>query len=284
MACPICAGKGYRFENREGYDVVVPCECQQGSRIQKYLYEADIPKEYWGQTLQTHPKDGRKTLLAGGPARSRVKVSAGPGYHETASSQTLALRHCRALVEEYLQHFVHGQSTATRGLLLYGPCGIGKTCILATLLVDLVYAGLHDVLFVDYSHLMRRIRYSYQVKQGESEEVILGPITRAKVVVLDDLGGETTENLAWVQDIFGYILTERLALQLPTLISTNFPDELDFPPETKSHGSEGARTRTFLVDRIGVRLRSRLYEACPRLVMAGKDLRPLLNPEIAGGK
>jgi DNA replication protein DnaC len=273
MNCPICQGRGYSFEDRQGYAVVVPCTCQNARRLQQSLQAAGIPRAYWNFTLQLKPKDHRQTLVAGGPAAARIhEPSLKEPFMKTKASQTTAIRRCRKLAEDLLAALLHGEKREVKGLLLYGPCGVGKTHLLGTLLTDLVYEGLSQVQFVDYAQLLRRLRFSYQ-SGGGGEQAVLEPLAGYKVLVLDDLGGETTENLAWVQDVLGFILTERQNRDLPTLITTNYPDEGQLPPVR----GENARPNTYLVDRIGQRLRSRLYELCPLEVMSGLDLRPFLS-------
>jgi DNA replication protein DnaC len=64
-----------------------------------------------------------------------------------------------------------------------------------------------------------------------------------------------------------------------TIFTTNYLDEQQIPASTETRrlgsksSSERIREMTTLEDRIGSRLRSRLYEMCTKVVMEGEDYR-----------
>lgn len=267
MTCKKCGGKGFVYDVRDGYDFVVKCDCQSSQDVKHQLREAGIPHRFWYGTLRPGSKS-RKSFMPGGGSLKLVDKGIKESFRHNFVSQKQALDKCLNLLNQYVDRFVHKKDVETPGLLMFGSCGLGKTHLLATLLTDLVYEGLTQVRFCDYSGLMRQIRYSYS-QQNVQESSILAPLIRSKVLVLDDLGGETTENLSWLQDVLGFILTERQNRSLPTLISTNYPDDEDL--------KETQRAVICLSDRIGTRLRSRLFELCPKMRMRGMDLRPLFN-------
>jgi DNA replication protein DnaC len=96
---------------------------------------------------------------------------------------------------------------------------------------------------------------------------ILEPVLSTEVLVLDDLGCIKPSD--WVRDTVGYILNERYVqrsrdLTHPrcTIITTNYFDDM----EQKEINSPGRKTSIVTEDalwnRIGERMRSRLYEMC----------------------
>jgi DNA replication protein DnaC len=84
-----------------------------------------------------------------------------------------------------------------------------------------------------------------------------------QVLVLDELGAQKPSD--WVRDQVAYVLNYRYNENKVTIITTNFMD----------HGAEGSKPTVTdsLAQRIGDRIRSRLYEMCKDIKMDGKDFR-----------
>jgi DNA replication protein DnaC len=70
-------------------------------------------------------------------------------------------------------------------------------------------------------------------------------------------------------DTLFHIVNKRYLSRRSTIITTNFLDVS--PAEAKEAGD--SYKREFLVERIGVRLRSRLFEMCLHIPMHGEDFR-----------
>jgi DNA replication protein DnaC len=88
------------------------------------------------------------------------------------------------------------------------------------------------------------------------------PVYESEVLVLDELGAwKPTE---WVLDTMTHIIGRRYNDKKLTIFTTNYTDERQSP------------TGETLQDRIGARLRSRLYEMCRTALIDGKDYRSRL--------
>ncbi len=144
------------------------------------------------------------------------------------------------------------------GLLFLGPCGVGKTHLAVAILRELMETKGANCYFQDFRDLLRKIKDSYNPVSQSSELQVLTPVLRREVVVLDDLGASRTTD--WVRDTLGYIINTRYNNKNITLITSNYPDK----------AQEG---KISLDERIGYRLRSRLYEMCKVVKMEGKDYR-----------
>lgn len=95
---------------------------------------------------------------------------------------------------------------------------------------------------------------------GTGMEVV--PVYESEVLVLDELGAwKPTE---WVLDTMTHIIGRRYNDKKLTIFTTNYTDERQSP------------TGETLQDRIGARLRSRLYEMCRTALIDGKDYRSRL--------
>jgi DNA replication protein DnaC len=88
---------------------------------------------------------------------------------------------------------------------------------------------------------------------------VLAPVLNTEVLVLDELGASKPTD--WVRDTMAHIINTRYNDKKVTIFTTNYSD--DRPSE---------REET-LEDRIGVRLRSRLFEMCKLIEIKGRDYR-----------
>ncbi len=145
------------------------------------------------------------------------------------------------------------------GLLFLGPCGVGKTHLAVATANALMRTKRVPCLFYDFRDLLKTVQETYNPQTQTTELAVLRPVYDADVLVLDELGaGKATE---WVRDTITHILNTRYNEQKATIITSNY---LDQPTE---------RYDETLEDRIGVRLRSRLYEMCKTVQMFGDDYR-----------
>ena len=168
------------------------------------------------------------------------------------------------------------------GLLLLGVSGVGKTHLAAAALKVLIKKGFH-CLFVDYRDLLKQIQNSYNPAVQTTELELLQPIFDTEVVLLDDLGAIKPSQ--WVWDTVSLILNNRYNKDRTTLITSNFVDgpaagtedtesldpgwegNLDLRKKEKRNREET------LGDRIGNRMRSRLFEMCRPVLVIGHDYR-----------
>ncbi|HMF58352.1 MAG TPA: ATP-binding protein [Pyrinomonadaceae bacterium] len=106
---------------------------------------------------------------------------------------------------------------------------------------------------------VKEIQESYNPVSQTSELKVLAPVYEAEVLVLDELGAvKPTE---WVRDTMMQIINTRYNNRRLTVFTTNYVDE------------RKAISQETLEDRIGARLRSRLYEMCRTVIIDGEDYR-----------
>ena len=211
------------------------CECFQKNRLERLIQRAKIPVRYESCSFENFDAITPKLDLV----------------------KTLAKR------------FVEDYPTIDCGLLILGPCGVGKTHLAVSVLKALIYKHELEALFCDFRELLKRIQNSYDPVSQTSEVQILEPVLNSEVLVLDDLGSERPTE--WVRDTFAYIINTRYNRKLTTLLTSNFDDH---PKAFKTLG-DGTRVSSeeSLEDRIGLRLRSRLYEMCKVIRVEGSDFR-----------
>jgi DNA replication protein DnaC len=148
-----------------------------------------------------------------------------------------------------------------RGLLFIGAVGVGKTHLAVAILRELIERYQVRGLFYQFGALLRQIQDSYNPVSQSSELKVLEPVFDAEVLVLDELGASKPTN--WVRDTMMQIINTRYNDKRLTIFTTNY---LDVRKNEKD-------TSEILEDRIGIPLRSRLYEMCKTVLIEGEDYR-----------
>lgn len=244
--CGQCNGTGYVTLEEDGVERAARCSCRRRPNHDR-LASLSIPPRFMHCAIEDSA-DGR-------------------GFHShTHQSLEIARGIARVFVREY--------PAERQGLLFIGRCGVGKTHLAVAILKELALKKGVPGRFCDFHELLRQIKNSYNPVSGTSEMDLLHPVCSAELLVLDDLGAEKPS--PWVQDTLHFVINQRYLRQLTTLITTNFLDT-DQPAVSRSDRSSRTQSSPYaeetLAERIGHRLRSRLYEMCRVVVMDGPDYR-----------
>src|ERR1700676_3575358 len=250
--CPLCRGTGWRVDQRlEGPPgkVATACDCAMEERAVRVMQRASITKRYDHcdfENYYTDLTDG-KTWMA---------------EHEQS------MKKAKMLTQGFVRDY---PGAAEKGLLLMGPSGVGKTHLAVAALKDLIRRG-HLGLFCDYRERLKEIQASYNPASESTELRIFEPIRNVEILVLDDLGASKPSD--WVRDIVGIVLNARYNERRTTIITTNYYD---------NPAQEGEATRLpsgklvmparedSLEQRIGSRMRSRLFEMCRTVEVIAPD-------------
>jgi DNA replication protein DnaC len=196
------------------------------------------------------PDRFKKALAAAHIPRRYAACSFDSFKSASGSSQDQALLRAQKLVNEY--------PAVDRGLLFMGPAGVGKTHLAVAIIRGLIEKGFAGV-FSEFGALLKEIQDSYNPISKSSELKVLAPIYQTEVLVLDELGATIPTD--WVRDTMYQIINKRYNDNKLTIFTTNYSDE------------RRSEKEQVLEDRIGARLRSRLYEMCTKVVMDGGDYR-----------
>jgi DNA replication protein DnaC len=234
--CSKCEGTGWVLVAAEEKSVARRCDCFHERRTQAVWEQARIPRRYQNCSLAN--------------------------FEVHNDSHKDALKISRQFVKNYPAQEV--------GLLFIGPCGVGKTHLAVAVIRELISKKNVPCSFYDFRELIRDIQSSFTPDSNLSEAEILAPVFEVEVLVLDELGAKRTT--AWVEETVFYIINHRYNQKKLTVFTSNY---LDTEEEADGRDTFYKKGGDSLVDRIGVRLRSRLYEMCKIVELWGDDYRKI---------
>jgi len=252
--CDRCHGTGFVHIEEDGVERAARCLCRRRRPDGDRLSALSIPPRFQHCAFE----DVTDNTTPSNEYR---------GFHELNDSLVRAKGKARKFVDEY--------PIDKKGFLFMGRCGVGKTHLAVAILRDLALSKGVAGRFCDFHELLRQIKNSYNPVSGTTEMDLLQPVCHVELLVLDDLGAEKPS--PWVLDTLHFVINQRYLQQLTTLITTNFLDPSHLNTTLDRRPGSFAAQATFaeetLAERIGYRLRSRLYEMCHVVAMDGSDYR-----------
>jgi DNA replication protein DnaC len=239
--CPRCSGTAW--VTRAGGAEVERCDCFVDAQSGRRMARAAIPRRYRHCALSNFETE----------------------FLDADPSLGGSVMKC--------QRYVDAFGEIEDGLLFVGPVGVGKTHLAVGVLRALMEQHGVSGLFADYRDLLRSIQDSYNAVSETSEMQVVRPLLEVDVLLLDELGARRPS--AWVFDTVSHVLNDRYNNRRPTIVTTNYADgDPDHAAPPDGENKKGGNT---LQDRIGGRLRSRLYEMCIPVSVQGSDFRRVMK-------
>lgn len=231
----------------------VPCDCTADDRSGREFARARIPERYRHCDFDNYETD----------VDSEQKQT---------QSWNRSLVQAKLIVRRFAEEFtIEGE----HGLLLMGPCGVGKTHLAVSALKEVLKRG-HSGIFYDYRELLKKIQDSYNPTNQTTEMGVLEPVLKTELLVLDDVG--SSKPSPWALETVGHILNTRYNEKRATILTTNFFDEDSALTAVQPRPALGERQRAAedsLKERVGQRIRSRLYEMCRTVEILSGDYRKI---------
>src|SRR5215213_1863093 len=210
-----------------------------------------------GDSLRVEPCDCQGDLRR----QQRMASASIPKRYEHCSLETFreklpVLKAAKRRVQEFVDLWPN--TPEGKGLLLMGGCGVGKTHLAVAALLEIIHSGKPGrLVFSNFQDLIQEIQASFDADTATTKAEIMRPILEADLLVLDELGSQKPTQ--FVQDILYYVINTRYNDQRTTIFTTNYPDTA---ADARDEG---------LTQRIGTRLRSRLYEMAQIVSFSGAD-------------
>ena len=246
-ACPRCGETGYTLVTSGASTVAQVCSCRHLDERIALFNQVGIP-----------------------PAVARASFDSFKGWSPDHAR-------AKAVAEDFAKKL--RKEAPTRGFLLYGRPGAGKTHLLVATLRWLALEKGIAGRYVEFMLLLSDIRAGFS--ENRSHMDILKPLLYVPVLAIDELGKE--RGTEWERSMLDELISRRFNSGLATLFATNyFLEERDSPvreqPGTRfnTRSAEFAREaeQMTLPKRVGDRIYSRLNEMCTFVKLdPGHDLR-----------
>lgn len=152
----------------------------------------------------------------------------------------------------YCRTYADTFSRSSKGILMRGATGLGKTHLSLAIANELIRNGF-SVVYVSAPDILSKLEREHFTYRYDAEEDTFGSLIRCDLLILDDLGTEfvTPFSTSTVYNLFN----SRILAGKPVILNTNLsPEEL-----------AGNYSQRFL---------SRVMGSCDILEFIGKDVRP----------
>ncbi len=166
----------------------------------------------------------------------------------------------QAKAKKAAEKFITDYPAVDSGLLFQGATGVGKTRLLCCIGNQLIKEKDAEVLYIDWNDLTREMRSGEDASSRDFSTIgqLIQRLARAGLLLFDELGSSRPS--PWVEDNIYYLVNRRYNDNRVTLFASNFFDKKVAGEETLS-------------ERIGGRIRSRLYEMAHSVEIMGTDYR-----------
>lgn len=136
------------------------------------------------------------------------------------------------LCREWAENFNLENPKGAPSLVLFSEVpGVGKTTLMACIANHIIdnWRGDPDtttcpIMFESGPGLVRRIRATYNIPEAnvyhEREEQVYAQLRGVKLLMLDDVGKEQPHSYRFTQEVYWYIIDERVKAGLPVVISS----------------------------------------------------------------
>ena len=243
--CPTCQNRGLRLETTpEGDTFAIACDCRTlDLRIARFN-EARIPARFAKANLD--------------------------GYEDRDGTQ-------KKIKYAYLQ-YRDDFSPGSRGFLLWGKPGVGKTHLMCALMSYLTLEKGISCRYVEFMQLVFDLKKDFA--EGRWESTTVSPLLAVEVLLIDELG--KGRNSEWELAVLDELVSSRYNAGKTLLATSNYLPKATPGTNVPITLEGGMRLPGTLEERLGDRIYSRLTEMCQFVEVKGQDYR--CRPDRHQGK
>lgn len=164
----------------------------------------------------------------------------------------------KKIVEKFIEDY---PAVGGKGLLLQGYTGVGKTRLLCSIATELIMKIKElDIYYIDWNDLVREMRSGEDFSTRNFSQInqLINKLSRVDLLLFDEIGASKVS--PWVHDNIYFLFNQRYNNERLTVCATNYFDK-------SADGKES------LTQRIGERIRSRLFEMTRIVEIGGSDYR-----------
>jgi DNA replication protein DnaC len=156
--------------------------------------------------------------------------------------------------------FIADYPAVSNGLLFQGATGVGKTRLLCCIGNQLIKEKGSEVIYIDWNDLAREMKSGEDAASRDFANIsqLIQRLARVELLLFDELGASRPS--PWVEDNIYYLINRRYNDNRVTVFASNYFDSKIGSEETLS-------------ERIGIRIRSRLFEMANSVEIKGVDYR-----------
>ncbi len=254
--CDECHGARFQLQqDAQGRDIATPCpKCEVKKRNIKLYNNARIPNNYAHSKLAHSDRD-KENQVAYQQLTTIIRNYAKNRKLSPASEETPR------------------QNIDSKGLVLMGSPGTGKTYLMAGLAYQCTITHGISCMFQGFSELLSDIKDGFSSQKSEIE--IITPHLAAELLIIDDLGkGRNTE---WELSVLDTLISKRYNSNKPIMVTSNYTEKEATTIKERLLTKDKTGEDKFIADtlrrRVGERIYSRLQEMCYFETLTGRDRR-----------
>jgi len=263
-SCPICQGSGKKVLVLDNRKIYLKCECQ-GEEVKPRC--AICNDTGWKMVVKEGREIAQKCECQAMDIYMAIaqKANIPPrfiGYELKAylpQDKNPSQERAKKIVQQFIDDYPVVKDD--KGILFQGPVGVGKTRLMCS-----IASGLFkkikdlDIYYIDWNDLIREMRSGegHATRDFFYINELVNRIINADLLLFDELGASKLSE--WVQDYIYHIFNKRYNNKKMTVCATNYLDKRIQDGET-------------LAQRVGARIRSRLFEMTEALEIKGTDYR-----------
>ena len=254
--CPICLDLGYVVKGKGEFATAQVCECSAHCEVCGDLGyvmvrtdQGVVAQKCTCTRLRERVKRFNKAMV---PAR----------YAEKTLERYRPLTPLQAEIKGYLSRYRDEYLPGSKGVLLWGDTGVGKTHLAVSVVRYLTLEKGISARFVEFFDLLQQIKALFS--EGKSGSELMKVLNEVDVLVIDELGkGRGTQ---WELEVLDQLISARYNSGKTLIATTNYSVKPGIPGG--------------LEERVGKRVMSRLMEMCEFFFVDGPDFRTLQNTSL----